>query len=150
MFLLYYLPVLVWAAVIFSFSAMPSTGIGEYSLRFFLERKGAHVFEYTVLSMLLFRMFVVHAPKRTLESSLLSAVVALLYAVSDEIHQLFVFGREGKIGDVLIDVFGIMIGFILAFWWHERRYRMSKVRRSVNKWSGSVVSPKTNKKKRSL
>lgn len=110
-FLSYYFPALAWAAVIFVFSAQPSLGMGGgYSFQMFLERKGAHVFEYAVFAALLFRLFAVHAPERILESALLGAVVALLYAMSDEIHQLFVPGREGKITDVLIDTLGIIGG----------------------------------------
>ncbi len=36
-----------------------------------------------------------------------------LYAMTDEIHQLFVLGRAGRIGDVLIDSIGVLIGFCI-------------------------------------
>jgi VanZ family protein len=38
----------------------------------------------------------------------------VLYAVSDEIHQLFVPGRAGQIRDVLIDACGVFVGIIIA------------------------------------
>ena len=37
--------------------------------------------------------------------------IGSLYAVSDEIHQLFVPGRAGMVGDVLIDSVGVLVGF---------------------------------------
>ena len=37
-----------------------------------------------------------------------------LYAVSDEVHQLFVSGRNGKPSDVLIDMIGVCIGILFA------------------------------------
>ena len=37
-----------------------------------------------------------------------------LYAVSDEIHQTFVPGRSGEVGDVLIDTFGVLIGVCMV------------------------------------
>ena len=40
---------------------------------------------------------------------LAAAVIALLYAVSDEYHQSFVEGRDGRPLDVLIDLAGILI-----------------------------------------
>ncbi len=43
----------------------------------------------------------------------LAAGLSLLYAFSDETHQLFVPGREGKLTDVGIDAIGIAIGLIV-------------------------------------
>ena len=45
----------------------------------------------------------------------LAALVGLLYAISDEIHQRFVPGRAGVITDVLIDFSGVLTG-LLALW----------------------------------
>jgi VanZ family protein len=45
---------------------------------------------------------------------ILSATLSLLYAFSDETHQLFVPGREGKLSDVGIDAIGIAIGVIVV------------------------------------
>jgi len=42
----------------------------------------------------------------------LAIIISVLYAVSDEIHQLFVPTREGKIRDVLIDSLGILLSFV--------------------------------------
>jgi len=36
-----------------------------------------------------------------------------LYAISDEIHQLFIVGRNGNVVDVLIDTCGSMFGIFL-------------------------------------
>lgn len=43
-----------------------------------------------------------------------SILVVMLYACTDEVHQLFVEGRSGKITDVLIDTCGAILG-ILGF-----------------------------------
>lgn len=122
----YVFPVLVWVAVIFVVSAFPGSGTGEYSFAMFLERKAAHIAEYVVLSLLLLRMYLVYAPGRVVESAMFVATVALLYAVSDEIHQLFVFGREGKLSDVLIDSLGIIIGTTLYIFYRLSRYSEKK------------------------
>ena len=49
-----WLPVVLWAAVIFTFSSIPSlsTGLGTWDT---VLRKGAHVTEYAILGALLLR-----------------------------------------------------------------------------------------------
>jgi VanZ family protein len=73
-----------------------------------LVRKAAHFTEYLILGLLLFNGFV---SKRALARAFFLALAAgVCYAVSDEIHQLFVPGRTGKVTDVLIDGTGILFG----------------------------------------
>lgn len=43
----------------------------------------------------------------------LSILICMLYACSDEIHQLFVSGRSGKVLDVCIDTFGSLMGIFI-------------------------------------
>jgi hypothetical protein len=49
-----WLPVLVWAGVIFAFSSIPSlnSGLGSWD---YVLRKGAHMTEYAILAVLLVR-----------------------------------------------------------------------------------------------
>ena len=48
------------------------------------------------------------------KSLILTAItIAILYAISDEIHQLFVPGRHGSISDILIDTIGILTATII-------------------------------------
>ncbi|MBO5478787.1 MAG: VanZ family protein [Clostridia bacterium] len=42
----------------------------------------------------------------------ISTIIGVLYAVSDELHQLMVDGRSGNIKDVIIDSLGIITGII--------------------------------------
>lgn len=44
---------------------------------------------------------------------LISTIVGITYATSDEIHQLMVPGRSGNIKDVMIDSIGILTGIAL-------------------------------------
>jgi VanZ family protein len=68
-------------------------------------RKTAHFSEYLVLGCLLFMGFL---DKSKLARSILSVFIAgLLFAVSDEVHQLFVPGRTLRPFDVLVDMAGI-------------------------------------------
>lgn len=67
-------------------------------------RKAAHMTEYAVLSILMYIWF---GKWRT------AIVLAALYAASDELHQLFVPGRAGRFGDVLIDSAGAALGVFI-------------------------------------
>lgn len=42
-----------------------------------------------------------------------SAVIGVIYAASDEIHQLFIADRSGRIVDVVIDSLGILTGIAI-------------------------------------
>ncbi len=72
----------------------------------FLIRKIAHVTEYFVLSMLFYKAFF-ESGKSPKKCFVLTAIFSVLYAISDEIHQIFVFGRGPSPVDVIIDSIGI-------------------------------------------
>ena len=46
---------------------------------------------------------------------LVSVCIAVLYASTDELHQLFVPGRSGQVNDVLIDGCGAVIGALIIW-----------------------------------
>jgi VanZ family protein len=96
----------VWAAVIFAFSSIPSlsTELGTWDT---ILRKLAHLTEYAILGALLLR---------ALRHPAAAVVLAGLYAVTDEVHQLFVEGRHGAPLDVGIDTVGALAG-VLAWRW---------------------------------
>ena len=101
-----WLPVVLWAALIFAFSAVPDlgTGLGGWDL---VLRKIAHAAEYAVLGALL---------ARALRNPGVAVAAGVLYAVSDEVHQLFVAGRQGSPLDVAIDAVGVVAGVVLWEW----------------------------------
>ena len=97
----------------------------EESLSFPI-RKCAHLTEYAVLGALLAATAASYtalqgflqghgsaSASRTMKPLVLPFIIGVLYAVSDEIHQLFVPGRAGQLRDVLIDSAGILIGMCL-------------------------------------
>jgi VanZ family protein len=104
-----WLPVVVWAGVIFAFSSVPSlsTHLGTWDL---VLRKLAHMSEYAVLGLLLLRATGSYA---------WAFGLAVGYACTDELHQTFVRGRHGSPVDVGIDAVGALIG--LAVWRRVRR-----------------------------
>ena len=82
---------------------------------FFL-RKAAHVSEYAVLAVLLYRAFVhtVFQSRRALSTALVLLSCAA-YAASDEFHQSFVPSRTATLRDVLIDLCGATLA-VLLYW----------------------------------
>lgn len=119
--LLRYLEILVWSGMIFYLSSLPGTPNSSTDMETFLERKGAHIFEYIVLSVLCLRAFSRSFGVKGNRAVFFSVAFCFLFAVSDEIHQVFVFGRSGKSTDVMIDLAGIILGFWL--------YKMTTVRK---------------------
>jgi len=80
----------------------------------FLIRKSAHFCEFTLLAILVF--FLARSYKLSIFLCILIALgYSLLFAVSDEVHQLFVDGRSGQITDVLVDFAGSMFGAGISF-----------------------------------
>jgi VanZ family protein len=96
-------PVVLWAAVIFAFSSVPSlaTDLGIWDT---VLRKCAHATEYAVLAVLLFR---------ALGRELPSFLLGLAYAVSDELLQEFVRGRHASPFDISMDAAGLALGLLL-------------------------------------
>ena len=79
-----------------------------------LIRKNAHFFSYLLLGVL-----VMNGLRSSGVSGYRIIVFALgiciLYAISDEVHQLFVPGRGGRVTDVIIDSAGAVVGIGIYF-----------------------------------
>jgi len=168
-FIKYWVPVLLWLAVIFSASADKSSGqrssriiapivrflvpnISQKNLDTIVHsvRKTAHMTEYAVLALLLFRalakvgrgvpaepsavpvgrsvevgrsVLAEPPPSFPLRAGAIAFALSALYAMTDEFHQTFVPSREGQITDVIIDSFGAAAG-LCALWlvgrWRKR------------------------------
>ena len=90
--------------IIFYFSSGPTDSVVADPLPRFILFKSLHIFEYTLLTVLLFFAFLKY--KQTI-------IIAYLYAISDEFHQYFVPGRTSRFRDTLIDLIGIFIGIFI-------------------------------------
>lgn len=131
----------IWMCVIFSFSAQTQEESGAVSEGFSYRvinttgrilhlniddarireianaidhfvRKGAHMTEYAILAILLY-IWLGRWQMQHIKTACLAAVLAVVYACSDEFHQLFVPGRAGRVSDVLIDSAGAVLGLAL-------------------------------------
>lgn len=133
--------VLLWMLLVFSLSAQPavqSSGFSRNVTKVIVEivgkiipldiesstitdlvtkyentvRKFAHGGVYFVLGILVMNA-VLRSSVRGFNALAFTFAICVLYAVSDEVHQLFVLGRSGQIKDILIDSTGAVIGIAL-------------------------------------
>lgn len=75
-------------------------------------RKLAHFTAYLILGVLVYNLLLCYFTNK--KSLILSLIICLLYAISDELHQVFVPGRAGQIRDVLIDFMGVLAGSVIV------------------------------------
>ena len=112
-----WLPSIFVMLVIFLFSSQPSRNLPIFSWADTLVKKGGHVIGYGLLGWAFWHAFVYRNNRRWS-----SWLLALVYAVTDEVHQAFVPGRHPSIWDVIIfDNLGAMISL-----WLVNRWRMQK------------------------
>ncbi len=76
-------------------------------------RKTAHFTEYAVLGFFTYRAVSCDIDNRK-KAMLTAQLICTGYASTDEIHQLFVPGREGKVFDVFIDSCGAFCGILFS------------------------------------
>ena len=131
-----WLLVLSWMILIFSLSAQPaeqssqlSGGITDTVIETVekvvpnlsinrdtlshLIRKNAHFFAYLILGILVTNALYYSTKMQVKKQIILSFIICVLYAISDEVHQLFVPGRSGEVRDVVIDSSGAGVGIFI-------------------------------------
>ena len=85
-------------------------------------RKSAHFLIYALLGLLIIS-FIKEYTLLSKRSIIITILLVLFYACSDEIHQLFVPGRSGEILDVFIDTTGGLVGCYLYYFIYKMRRR---------------------------
>lgn len=75
----------------------------------FIVRKIAHMFLYFILYILCYYVACSYKIKKNI---LFSFIFCIIYATSDEIHQLFILERSFGIQDILIDLLGSFGGYL--------------------------------------
>jgi len=146
-FLKYWLPLLIWLGVIF----VGSTDLmsAEHTSRFivpillwlkpgmapetiqsilFAVRKCAHMAEYAILALLLWRALRSGSALRAKISILFGAVLlgCAVVAASDEFHQSFVKSRTPSVRDVLLDIAGALIGLLIGMSFAHRHPKKTR------------------------
>lgn len=115
--ILAWLPPLLWGSLIFFFSAQSGLPSPDDYLLDFIFKKTAHMFVFAVFYILVWR-----AVQRSLQPKsqpvewLLPMIICLSYAVLDEFHQSMTPGRSATLRDVGYDTLGMLIAYL---WWYR-------------------------------
>ena len=129
---------IIWIAVIFLLSAQPKEESNALSMKVaevvsqtvlpnrVVEEKGfnlyrlnntirthAHFLSYLVLGILTLNLLGVMGISKY--RVLISLLICVVYAITDEFHQIFVPGRGAQISDILVDSFGALVGIGIMF-----------------------------------
>jgi VanZ family protein len=106
-FIKYWIPVIIYAILIFCVSATPGEDIPSlFPNQDFL----AHALEYFIFALLINRALKQYFPLFSFKKRFLYvSVIAIVYAASDEFHQMFVPNRYCSALDLLCDSFGVFI-----------------------------------------
>lgn len=95
---------MIWCGLIFLGSSLPGAQVSANGLVDFLAHKIIHLLEYGILGLL---------ARRAFGGWPQALIFTVLYGVSDEWHQLFIPGRQGRVRDVVIDAVGSGLGVFL-------------------------------------
>ena len=79
-----------------------------------LVRKLAHFSIYTILGITSTGFINTFSIKNKSKIGI-AFLIGFIYAISDEIHQMFSFGRSARISDVCVDSCGVAFGIFLTF-----------------------------------
>ena len=90
----------------------------------FIVRKSAHFIGYMILGILASGLILYYGNIN--KKYLLAFLICVIYAISDEIHQLFVPGRAGQVRDVLIDSAGSLLGIIIVMAFEKLLIKFNK------------------------
>lgn len=101
--------------------------VGKLGITGFLEffiRKGAHVTVFFLLACLIYIAFIKTSNLNKHVIMMVSFLLTVLYAVSDEIHQGLTPNRTPYLGDVVLDSVGALAAVLFIFlinWLNERK-----------------------------
>ena len=77
-------------------------------------RKGAHLSIYALVGLLMMNLMCTYKISNK-NKFLITILVGIIYASSDEIHQSFIPGRTAAFTDVCIDTCGAILGSLISF-----------------------------------
>lgn len=80
----------------------------------YIVRKCAHFTIYAIMGLLCFNALFNTYRKTDKKYLIIAVIICFLYAISDEIHQIFVPGRACMVKDVVIDTLGASLGSFIC------------------------------------
>ena len=81
----------------------------------YIVRKTAHFSIYFALGICVLMSIITYCNLRLYVRMVLSGIICIIYAASDELHQLYVAGRSCELFDVFIDAIGSILGILIGY-----------------------------------
>ncbi len=113
-FIKYYLPPIIWGALIFSVSSGGVPKVSPVYWQDFVAHKTGHIIEYGILAILVYRALMQERISKV-GVVFLAILICGIYGFTDEFHQIFTPGREPKLRDVVIDIIGATGGVFIVW-----------------------------------
>ncbi|KMK77847.1 hypothetical protein AB990_02665 [Alkalihalobacillus pseudalcaliphilus] len=131
----------LFASVSFTYAgtviSIEAYGGAEGFIEFFV-RKGAHVIVFAVLGFLTYSLAHVLSKKRSI-AFIMTLLVVSGYAAFDEWRQFHHPDRRGIYQDVILDIFGGIIGLSISyFYWRRKEVKKEKVAKNIVKQRNSA------------
>ncbi len=135
----------IWACAVFNLSNQnggDSSGLSRRVVEFFIKneelvnkvepyvRKAAHFSEYGLGGVLFLSLFYTYNWSER-KQIIISILLGIWYAITDEVHQLMVPGRNGAIFDIYLDTLGFSTG-VLAMLLLIKLYKFSKKEKKLD------------------
>ncbi len=108
-----WVPALMWMGLIFYMSSLQTRPHTPGLEDFRYDDKLQHAAAYAVLCMFLWWPLMQYYPRKKV--AYIAAIVAIIYAFSDEMHQIFVPTRECQVSDIIADSMGAVISSFLLY-----------------------------------
>jgi hypothetical protein len=102
--LLYLILLIFWCGIIIHISSIPHLTVKGHG---FPIRKLGHIIVYFIFSILLWKN-IFWKKNHRIEKAIICCIIALGFAIFDEIHQSLIPGRHGNIQGVTIDMLGTL------------------------------------------
>ena len=110
----YSLLALLYYGLISLASHIPGKTLSHIGFNFW--DKGVHFVVYFILGCLLYLSFFEAARRRPAVALVFAVGIVLFLGTLDELHQLFVSGRDASLGDAVADTLGGTVGGLLVFY----------------------------------
>lgn len=110
-----WLPVILWAALIFHFSSGTIPIASTVYWKDFAVKKTGHVLLFGAMAILVYRALRMNKVGKK-KAAIWAVILATFYGGTDEFHQMFTQGREARVRDVFIDCGGATLVTLAVYY----------------------------------
>lgn len=109
----YWSPPIIWMCLIFYMSSQRSITLTSHVVTDFVTFKTLHMVEYAFLFFLFYRALQSSKYIKDNISTICAFLITMFYSLTDEFHQLYIATRQGRLRDVLFDIVGMFVMYVI-------------------------------------